>query len=125
MCDVPHTEEEALQLLALRNEFWHKLGELVAQTLAKMPTEFHDDQLMAMQDLASLYGSNYDEHLAKLAPPKREGWAPPKMCAAKAYGLLQNAWKCDRCEMIWPMASFATASKKCKANQPKGDGDGR
>lgn len=104
------TEMEALQLLALRNDFWHKLGELVAQTLAKMPAEFHDDQLMMMQDLASLYGSDYDKYLAKLTPPKRVGWAPPESCAAKLYGQAQKAWKCDRCKRIWAMQD---KPKKC------------
>jgi len=63
MYNVPHTEAEAMQLLALRNEFWLAFGKLVAQTLAKMPQEFHDDQLLMIEDLCSAHGSNYDEHL--------------------------------------------------------------
>lgn len=104
MYNVPYTEAEACQLLALRSEFWKALGELAAKTLAKMPAEFHADQLMMMQDLASLYGTDYLSVLAKLKPPKRKGWAPPEPCEAKVHGKLQNTWACHRCRRLWAMS---------------------
>ena len=57
------TEEAHEQLVEVGNFFYEELGKLTAAALAKMPEEYEDITLAYLQDLASLYGSDFTKYL--------------------------------------------------------------
>jgi hypothetical protein len=62
------TEEEHVLMVRVGDEFWEALGKLTADALNKMPKEVEDHAMVYLQDLASLYGTNYPDHLIKDRP---------------------------------------------------------
>ena len=59
------TEEEHIKLVEVGNEFYEKLGVLIAEAVNKMPKNLESITLEYLQERCSVYGSSYDEHLDK------------------------------------------------------------
>lgn len=60
------TEDEHERLVEVGNSFWTQFGQLAATHIALMPPELQDLTTAHLQDLCSIYGTRYDEHLSKL-----------------------------------------------------------
>lgn len=53
------TEEEHELMTQVGNDFWKEFGELAAKHIMRMPIEVEDLATCYLQDLCSIYGSNY------------------------------------------------------------------
>lgn len=62
------TEDEGLKLLEVGNDFWEKLGKLVAEAVNKMPKALEGATMVYLNDRSSVYGSAYDNHLDESRP---------------------------------------------------------
>ena len=58
------TEEESDILLNLKNKYWTEFSKLIASILQDAPESLHDHLLMDLQDLSSVYGSEFDKYLS-------------------------------------------------------------
>lgn len=57
------TDEEHETLVDVGDAFWHALGQLAAEHIAKMPADLEALTADHLQDLCSIYGSEYSELL--------------------------------------------------------------
>lgn len=60
------TEEQHIKLVEVGNKFWEGLGILAAEAIAQFPEEIEDNVTAYLQDMCSIYGSNYDDRLREI-----------------------------------------------------------
>jgi hypothetical protein len=58
------TEDEHTKLVKIGDSFYDELGLLVADHVARTPRQLESETLCYLQDKCSVYGVDYDKHLA-------------------------------------------------------------
>jgi hypothetical protein len=57
------TEDEAVRLHEVGNEFWEAFSKLCAEQIMKMPPDLRAITCEMMQEKASVYGSKYEDYV--------------------------------------------------------------
>jgi len=60
------TEDEHIQLVKVGDKFWEAFGKLAAEHVAMMPEHLEFNTIMYLQDMCSIYGSQYSDHLQEI-----------------------------------------------------------
>lgn len=57
------TEDEHIQIVSVCNQFYDRLGRIVAAAMVQVPDELHALLLDMLEERASVHGSDYEKHL--------------------------------------------------------------
>lgn len=60
------TRDQHIKLVEVGDSFWQKLGVLAAEHVAMLPEDIEPEVIAYLQDVCSIYGTRYNEHLEKL-----------------------------------------------------------